>query len=644
MIIVESPSKCKLIEQYSGIKCIASCGHIRILESIQNNEAKYVNVKKNIQYLKKLLKNIPKESIILATDNDREGESIAWHICDVFNLNIKTTKRIIFNEITLNAIQHALKNPTIINMNLVQSQKIRQILDYKIGFTISPYVWNFTGNKTTSAGRCQTPALKILYENDLKELNISDQHQITGYFSKYNIPFVMYHSDPYLFLKESIQFKDYQLSYQETQSIQSPPLSLTTSRLQKIASIELKYSPKKTMELAQHLYESGHITYMRTDSHSYSNDFIQSLRSYIKYPVYIRPYLLNKDNAHESIHPTNINILTVEKEYQELYSLIHKITIQSVMEDAIYNVLNCEITAPLNLKYKYDCYSILKIGWKLDEQINPLYQYILSIKSIHSPHKIKSIQDINYCSHLSESNLIEKLESYGIGRPSTYANIIETLKDRGYAKLMNIKGNEYDIIEYELINNEILKKINKKILGEEKNKLKIQELGKIVIQYLIHDYDHIFNYEYTSLLEKQLDKIESGEIEGTTILSELILPEPTLYKPSDLFIKNYGEFESNDILLYKNDYGYYVIWGKKKLPLRYLASKKVEDITLDYILKKLKDNTLIRCITEEIHVRNGKYGVYLQTPTRNINLKLFKDDYLTCDESKIIEFINECRS
>ncbi len=636
MIIVESPSKCKLIEKFSGIQCIASCGHIRTLEDIQLNKPIYSPIKKNIQYLKKSLKNISKKDIILATDHDREGEAIAWHICDVFKLDVNHTKRIVFNEITESSIQYALSNPTILNMNIVESQKTRQMLDYKIGYTISPYVWNFTGNKTTSAGRCQSPALRILYENEMKDLEISSQYKTTAYFTKYNIPFVLHQTDPYHFLNESVNYENYELSYIKKQIIKPPPLSLTTTGLQKLASIELKYSPKKTMELAQHLYESGHITYMRTDSYSYSDTFIKTLSN----PI-IRPYLHSKNHAHEAIHPTNINTLTVNKEEQDLYDLIHKITVQSVMEDAIYDVLKCKITAPLGLEYEYTCESIYKQGWKMNEKPNPLYSYLLSIKSINQPSKIKSVQEINYHSHLSESNLIEKLENYGIGRPSTYATIIETLKERGYAKLINIKGKEYDVIEYELQNNEVIKSIHKKILGDEKNKLKLQELGKIVIQYLITDYDHLFNYQYTSLLEEYLDKIALGEMDSQSILSNLSLPEPTLYKSTDILLKNYGLHQDHDVVLYKNDYGYYVLWGKKKLQLRYLASRKVEEITLDYILKKLKDNTLIRSITEDIHIRNGKFGVYIQTPTKNINLKLFKEDYLTCDESEIIKYIKQ---
>ncbi len=636
MIIVESPSKCKLIEKYSGIPCIASCGHIRTLEDIKDNEPVYALIKKNIQYLKKSLKNIPKKDIILATDHDREGEAIAWHICDVFKLDITKTKRIVFNEITEASIQYALSNPTTLNMNIVESQKTRQMLDYKIGYTISPYVWNFTGNKTTSAGRCQSPALRILYEHEMKELEISNQYTTTAYFTKYNIPFILHQPDPSIFLKESIHYQKYELSYVKKQMTKPPPLSLTTTGLQKLASIELKYSPKKTMEIAQHLYESGHITYMRTDSHSYSDTFIKTLSN----PI-IRPYLQSNHHAHEAIHPTNINTLSVNKEEQDLYDLIHKITVQSVMEDAIYYVLDCMITAPLGLQYEYKCESIHKQGWKTNEKPNPLYAYLLSIKSINQPNKIKSIQEIKYHSHLSESNLIEKLENYGIGRPSTYATIIETLKERGYAKLINIKGKEYDVIEYELQDKEVIKTINKKILGDEKNKLKLQELGKIVIQYLMTDYDHLFNYQYTSLLEEYLDKIALGEMNGQTILSNVSLPEPTLYKPTDVLLKNYGLHEEHEIMLYKNDYGYYVLWGKKKLQLRYLASRKVEEITLDYILKKLKDNTLIRSITEDIHIRNGKFGVYIQTPTKNINLKLFKEDYLTCDEAEIMKYIKQ---
>lgn len=638
MIIVESPSKCKLIEKYTGMKCIASYGHIRTLDSIIDNKPIYSNITSSINQLKKNLKNVKKDDIILATDNDREGEAIAWHICDVFKLNVSTTKRILFNEITESAIQYSLLHPTIINIHLVHSQKMRQMLDYKIGFTISPYVWNFTGNKQTSAGRCQTPALRILYEHELKEPE-SLPYKTIGYFTKHNLPFTIHIDDPTEFLKKSIDYDQYHYSFTLSQSIKPPPLSLTTSSLQKLASNRLHYSPKKTMQIAQELYESGHITYIRTDSHYYSNTFIQLLSSYIqhKYDIQptIRPYLITNNHAHESIHPTNMNITNLPTN-QELYHLIHEITVQSVMDDSIYDTIDCNITAPIS-SYHYHCETIHKHGWNIKEKPNPIYTYLLSIQSISKPIKIKSTQQIPIHPHLSESNLIEKLEGYGIGRPSTYANIIETLKDRGYAKLVNIKGNDYDIIEHTLIDSIISTNTLKKTLGEEKNKLKIQQLGKIAIHYLITNFVDLFNYKYTSLLEEQLDKIALGE--SIDIIDQLILPEPTIYKQVEIPLKNYGMFEKNEIWLYKNDYGYYIKWGSKNISLRYLATKNIDEIHLDYIIKKLKDVTLIRSISEDIHIRNGKFGVYIQTPKKNYNLKQFKEDYLTCEPSAIIDFI-----
>ena len=306
LVIVESPAKCKKIETYlgPGYKCIASFGHIYEISKVNNDftpQFKLISSKtKYITALRNAMKKY--KTVILATDDDREGEAIAWHICRLGNLCPSDTKRIIFHEITKKAIQNAVKNPTTINMEMVNAQLGRQVLDRIVGFTMSPLLWkkfyHAKGKESLSAGRCQTPALRLIYEN-YKEIEDNPGQQVydtIGDFTDKSLQFKL--NKDFLdkerieeFLEESVNHEHIiQPNEKVRTSTRKSPQPFTTSSLQQKASNELNFSPKQTMQLAQKLYEGGYITYMRTDNKKYSKAFINTALPYIK-----KSYNINND-------------------------------------------------------------------------------------------------------------------------------------------------------------------------------------------------------------------------------------------------------------------------------------------------------------------------------------------------------------
>ena len=299
LVIVESPAKCQKIENYlgPGYKCIASFGHLQELRSLKDidisnnfipNFTAIDSKQKQINKIKQCL--IHTKEVILATDDDREGEAISWHICKLFNLSTETTKRIIFHEITKPAINKAIKNPTTLNMNIVNAQFGRQILDLLVGFKISPILWEqISRTKNLSAGRCQTPALRLVYENqqDIDNSPGTKSYNTTGYFTDKNIPFILnynYNNEESMisFLEDSTEHNHTLICDKAKDSIRKAPTPFTTSTLQQTSSNELHISPKDTMQICQKLYEGGYITYMRTDSKIYSKDFVNSTMKYIE--------------------------------------------------------------------------------------------------------------------------------------------------------------------------------------------------------------------------------------------------------------------------------------------------------------------------------------------------------------------------
>jgi DNA topoisomerase-1 len=590
LVIVESPAKCKKIEEYlgPGYKCIASFGHLRELPSLKNVDIAnnftptYTNSenslkKKQIELIRKEIKKA--DEVILGCDNDREGSAINFHLCELFNLPL-TTKRIIFNEITEKALQTAIKNPTTIDMDMVHAQQTRQILDLLVGFKVTPILWKCIAtpkgkDNSLSAGRCQTPALRLIYENE-KEIKESKERKVyntTGYFTNSNLPFELnkqFESEDDIthFLDESIHFKHIYTCEKPVKIFKKPPEPFTTSTIQQVASNELHYSPKETMRICQTLYEGGFITYMRTDSKSYSSIFIDTVKEYIirnfsNGEKYINENIVslilrlknekeetnNKDNnskdinskkekknkkensktqdAHEAIRPTNISLCqlpeTMDSKERRMYKLIWENTLESCMSSASFHSITANITAYNNSKFTYKSEQVEFPGWKIvspknAEEIksnNKDYQYLQLIKQNELiPYK-KMISKVSIKGsklHYTEARLVQLLEERGIGRPSTFSSLVDKIQERGYVKKQDIKGKEIVCNEYELENGEIFEIERKREFGNEKNKLVIQPLGTIVIEFLEKNFNDLFEYNYTSQMEDSLDKIAKGEL------------------------------------------------------------------------------------------------------------------------------------
>jgi DNA topoisomerase-1 len=579
LVIVESPAKCKKIEEYlgPGYKCVASYGHLRELPSLKNIDIEnnftptYTIIdnaikKKQIEFLRKEIKNA--HEVILASDDDREGEKISYCIAQIFNLDINKTKRITFNEITEQAIQHAIKNPRIIDMDLVHAQQARQILDILVGFKVTPMLWKFINkskDNSLSAGRCQTPALRLIYDNDqdIKQTEERKVYNVTGFFTNSNIAFDLSPQNKYEtedeitdFLDGSADFSHIYTCSKPVKAVKKQPEPFTTSSLQQTASNELHYAPKETMRVCQALYEGGYITYMRTDSKTYSKDFISSTKDYIvrNYEAkYINDNIDNltsgsekeekkekkvkkgkekendsdslRQNAHEAIRPTNISLFdlpeTLDSKERRMYKLIWEHTLESCMAPATFFSITASISAFQDNKFTYTSELIDFPGWKIvskkyANEIKPEnkeYQYLQQIKqNTEIPYKkmCAKVTIKGSKQHYTEARLVQLLEERGIGRPSTFSSLVDKIQERGYVKKEDVKGKELLCKDYELSNGDIFEIDNKREFGNEKGKLVIQPLGIIVMEFIDKHFSGLFNYSYTKEMEDELDKIAKG--------------------------------------------------------------------------------------------------------------------------------------
>jgi DNA topoisomerase-1 len=556
LVIVESPSKCKKIEQYlnnisasnntSAInyKCIASYGHIREIAGLEaidilNNFAPtFIECEGKKEQIKKIKKAIKEASeVILAADDDREGEAIAWHLCQVFDLSLERTKRIVFHEITEPALRQAMETPGHINMAIVNAQIARQVLDMLVGYRLSPLLWKHVKD-SLSAGRCQTPALRLIYDNQ-REIDAAPGKQsyvVTGYFTNKTIPFILNHEETdenklRAFLEES---RTYAHSYKEPKlrtKTSAAPLPFSTSTLQQTASNELHLSPKETMALCQTLYEGGHITYHRTDSQAYCALFKTNLGLYIE-KTYGTNYLANdndKDNgkevsAHEAIRPTAIEKESVEGDTvntreNRLYKLIRRRTLESGMAAATISVLMASISAPTPCEYQYTAEQIIFAGWQLvdggDKTTSKEYTYLQTLKPniLLPPQKIKAHVHLTETKqHYSEAKLVSLLEAKGIGRPSTFSSLIDKIQERKYVKKENVKGKKVLCKEFEVADGLLKTVQTEREFGNEKNKLVITPVGILALEFLLKHFEPFFQYAYTKQMEDDLDLVVKGEV------------------------------------------------------------------------------------------------------------------------------------
>ena len=561
LVIVESPSKCSKIEHYLGpdYKCIASRGHfceivgIKSIDTKHNFHPTFTIIPEKAAHVKSMREAIaqfPKSAIILATDDDREGEGIAWHICQTFDLPLDTTIRIIFREITKPAILAAILSPTVLNQNLVHAQHARQILDLIVGFKISPLLWkHFCGGKTNalSAGRCQTPALRLVYDNAMKirASEIETRYKTVGHFFPsqnmgLGLPFELNHefetADEMTDFLERSKSKAHKHRFTVEKSrplTKSPPKPFNTSRLLQVASNSLRSSPKQTMQICQSLYQNGHITYMRTENTKYSSPFLDTVQEFIKTRFGETKYvgdianLENKDasNPHEAIRVTNLALSELpgdDSREATMYRLIWRNTVESCMADARYTAIPATISAPSakphSLAYTYTLEIPVFLGWKIvtaDESktkpaaTSPLFFQTLSATEDVPFISIESkVVMRNHHSHYTEASLIQALEDLGIGRPSTFASLVNTIQERGYVKCCDIAGKLQQCTEFTLRSDNILDTSTlEKSFGQEKNKLVIQPLGILCVEFLVQYFENLFSYDYTRTMEERLDAI-----------------------------------------------------------------------------------------------------------------------------------------
>jgi DNA topoisomerase-1 len=666
LVIVESPAKCKKIEEYlgPGYKCLASFGHLRTIASLKDVEIKnnftpkYSIIDddykpKQIELLRKTIH--VSDEVIIATDYDREGESIGWSICELFGLPVKTTKRIIFREITESSIQKAILEPTILNMDIVYAQQSRQILDLLVGFIVSPMLWKYISKKNDnglSAGRCQTPALRLIYDNYLEnkklELSLTKIYNVSGYFTNMNLLFQLnkpIESKEALdeFIEESVNHTHIYTRDSPQNVVKKPPSPFTTSTLQQSSSNELHYSPKETMKCCQELYENGYITYMRTDSIQYSEEFIKEANKFIesKYSAsYIKPSVSktasassNAQLAHEAIRPTSIKTQTItatniNPRSVKVYNLIWRNTLESCMAEAIYSRFTCHVSAPKNYNYKFSSEQSLFLGWVIvsfkkesKEQKEETYNYLLTIKqNIELPYrKIVAEETLkNQPSHYTEAYLVQLLEKQGIGRPSTFAMLIDKIQDRNYVKKENIEGKTIKCIDYSLEDTELTEITKEKVFGAEKNKLVIQPLGIIVIEFLLKHYDALFDYNYTKTMEDQLDEVSKGEMEWhrvcDSVNTQICELGQTLAEESRCNIKI---DDNHSYIIGKHGPVIKHVDKDGNIDFRQVKEgidiKKLErgEYKLDEVVEKMSSNKIGRYQDEDLIVKKGKFGLYV---------------------------------
>ena len=580
LLIVESPAKCSTILKYlgPGYRCIATMGHMRYLDGLDSIDVKnnykltftiMDSKKAQIDKIKSEMKMAAR--IFLATDDDREGEAIAWHICDMFNLPIETTERIVFHEITKDALERAVLHPQKINMNIVHSAHARQILDLLIGYKISPLLWQHISSdkgSALSAGRCQTPALRIIYDNELERIQLNNNNQIKenkyhysvyGYFTKFNLPFSL--TSTFQSNKEDMNALEHFLQnsiHTNTKYIfrrngsprthrSKAPQPFTTSRIQQTASNDFAFSPSETMESCQTLYERGLITYIRTTGKTYSAEFAKNAAQFIAEKwgeKYIKAEGENHEGdkciendtaaAHEAIRPTDLTRLTLSGEFhareQKMYKLIWRNTLESCMSDYTFSSLEtiidtniqCQCTGleeTHSYSYAYTCQKPIFYGWKVvqgftNEQLSQhtMMDYLLNIReSSELPcNKIETKLSFDLSGgtlHYTEARLIQLLEEKEIGRPSTYSAIVDKIKEREYVKKQNVSGQKVECVEHTLAENKISRTKTWREFGNESNKLIITPLGNTVIEFLISHFPDLFSYNYTRNMEAQLDDI-----------------------------------------------------------------------------------------------------------------------------------------
>ena len=686
LVIVESPAKAKTIEKYLGkdFHVLSSVGHIRSIVKKTKDGTPPIDVKngfetqyevdpekkKVITELKRAVKTA--EQVWLATDEDREGEAIAWHLCEVLKLDPKTTKRIVFHEITKDAITEAIKSPRTVDMSLVRAQQARQILDRLVGFELSPVVWQkVPGGK--SAGRVQSPAVRLLVEREreISKFEGSFQFKVTAMFTydgeevKAELPQRFdTEEEAQAFLQSLIGASFTVTDITTSPSTRNPAAPFTTSTLQQDANAKLGFGSKATMASAQKLYQEGKITYMRTDSVNLSGQAIAAAAAYIKDAFgeqysQIRKFKTKSSSAqeaHEAIRPTDMR---VEKgssnEYdQKLYNLIRNRTLASQMAPA--KLEKTTITIAISTSDKkfeakgeviiFDGFLRVYGGSKKEDDILPPVKSgdTLAIASANAKQIFARPP-----ARFTEGSLVKKLEELGIGRPSTYATIINTVQVRGYAERGEGEGTPRDVISLSLKDGSVEREIIQEKTGADKGKLVPTPSGELISDFLGNHFEQVVDYGFTAEVEEQFDKIASEKMERNVMLQgfydpfhKLILESGGIDRSTVGASREIGiDPKTNKPITARfGRFGPMLQLGSTEseekpqfAPMP--AGKKIETITLEEALHAFK---LPRTVGETkdgkvIKANIGRFGPYIQVDKLFVSIKPLDPHDITLEQA-----------
>jgi len=694
LLIVESPAKAKTIEKILGDEFeVRSCyGHIRDLEKndmgidMKNHFAPRYIVPSEKEKVVKELKSMTKKAkeVWLASDEDREGESISWHLAEVLGLDPKKTKRIVFHEITAPAIKKAVANPRLINMDLVDAQQARRILDRIVGFELSPVLWRKIGmQKSLSAGRVQSVAVRLIAERE-REINQfipESVFKVSALFSaldinKKNVKFKAEGPQKLTtagaaekFLNECKGAKYTVKDITVKDGKRTPSAPFTTSTLQQEASRKLGYSVSKTMLLAQKLYESGKITYMRTDSISLSETAIDAIKAEINTSFgakYYQPRKFKNKNenaqeAHEAIRPSYMNESKVDDaDLNRLYELIWKRTIASQMSDAQFEKTTAKIEISTNKDtltasgevMKFDGFLKVYLEGKDDDDVDEETELGEGDESLLPPlAKGQVLEFISMtglerfsrpASRYTEASLVKKLEELGIGRPSTYAPTITTIMKRNYVEKREKEGVKriYQILSLNP-KDEIKTETASEITGAEKNKLSPTDLGLVVTDFLKLHFEKVMDFGFTAKIEGEFDEIADGKLKWSKMLENFYQPfHETIEHTLETAERAKGERElgfdpvsGKKLIARMGRYGPMVQIGhqdeeEKPRFAKLKASQSIETISFDEAMELFKlPRALGLFEEEEVSVNIGRFGPYAAHSKKFYSLNKEMDPY-----------------
>jgi len=671
LVIVESPAKAKTIEGFLGSDfTVRSCyGHIRELPKkgdpidVENNFNPTYVVPQDKKKVVSELSNLAKKSKIvwLATDEDREGEAISWHLLHALKLKEENTKRITFNEITKNAVLKAVDNPRDIDENLVNSQQARRILDRLVGYELSPVLWRKV-KPNLSAGRVQSVTVKLIVqrEQEIADHKPVETFKVVANFDYSGVKFKAELSSNLVSQNEAITFlnslknKGFKvIRVTKKPGKRTPSAPFITSTLQQEASRVLGFSVSRTMSVAQRLYESGHITYMRTDSVSLSKDAMSSAQQQITRSFgshYCNPRKYQNKNksaqeAHEAIRPTNFGLSSLDNDSPEdkLYKLIWRKTIASQMSDAEIEKTTIEIGFEGISQNFLSTGEVIKFDGFLKVYNSSSGKEGQSILPNVNDGDLVNCIDVIATQKFSrpparytEASLVKKLEDLGIGRPSTYAPTIKTVQDRGYVEIKDLEGVDREIIQIEFSSGEIKKNNLTEKAGADRKKMMPTTIGEVVNDFLSEHFQKIMDYNFTADIEKELDAIADGSLTWSDMLGKFYKP----FHKNVTYIQENAERANGERLLGNDPKSGDPVFAKlgKYGPIIQIGDTKDEDkkprfaslksdqniktIDLESALSLFEFPKLLGTFeNDEVYLKLGRFGPYIQFGKTNVSIE-----------------------